>query len=353
MIDARSHRLARVCRSAYSAELQGTEEAADVGIFCRGLFANFLSYPMNQRRALDAICAIPLALVTDAKDVYDKGTSDTPTYGAQKSLAFTVAWLRDVLAQPNTMLKWTATENMFVDCDTKDMDRDHMHRILKSGRWSVVYNQDFVKQKTSKRSTKAAAGALQMSLSGEPLGEKSPIFPFLAQLSASPGWHHRQGVVINVARNARSFRTPTARFNSKDYPLRTTYGRFDMPDGRSQWRLLEEFERYEDVQNPHALLSCAAAILISVFRSSLAKEEYDQLKNPAIAKEHSPEHSLHLPLPFCINAHFRPYAKYATQWLREKACCVNCLREFTSMIKDVTDESHQNEAEPLLLAHES
>ena len=50
------------------------------------------------------------------------------------------------------MLKWTATENMCVDCDMEDMYRDHMHRILKSGRWSVVYNQDFVKQKTSKRS---------------------------------------------------------------------------------------------------------------------------------------------------------------------------------------------------------
>lgn len=139
-------------RSTYSAEFQGTEEAADVGIFCRGLFASFLGYPMNQRRALDAICAIPLALETDAKDAYETGTSDTPTYGAQKSLAFTVAWLRLVLAQPNTMLKWTATENMFVDCDTEDMYRDHMHRILKCKRWSVVYNQDFVKQKTSKRS---------------------------------------------------------------------------------------------------------------------------------------------------------------------------------------------------------
>ena len=81
-------------RSTYSAEFQGTEEAADVGIFCRGLFASFLGYPMNQPRALDAICAIPLALETDAKDAYETGTSDTPTYGAQKSLAFTVAWLR-------------------------------------------------------------------------------------------------------------------------------------------------------------------------------------------------------------------------------------------------------------------
>ena len=51
VIDARSHRLPRACRSTYSAELQGTEEAADVGLFCLGLFANSLGYPMNQRRA--------------------------------------------------------------------------------------------------------------------------------------------------------------------------------------------------------------------------------------------------------------------------------------------------------------
>ena len=59
VIDARSHRAPRVCRSTYSAELQGTEEAANIVVFCRGLFANFLCYPMNQRRALHAIGAIP------------------------------------------------------------------------------------------------------------------------------------------------------------------------------------------------------------------------------------------------------------------------------------------------------
>jgi len=119
------------------------------------------------------------------------------------------------------------------------------------------------------------------------LGEKSPIFPYLAQLSASRGWHHRQGVVINVAKIAKSFRTPTARFDPKEYPLRTTYGRFDTPEGRSQWRVLGEAEKYEDAQNPHALRSCAAAVLMSVFRSSLATKEENPLKNHAIAKEHS------------------------------------------------------------------
>lgn len=235
VIDARSHRLPRVCRSTYASELQGAEEAFDVGIFCRGIFAGFLGYPMDQRRALDAICAIPLAVVTDAKDVFDKGTSDTPTYGSQKSLAFTVAWVRSVLGQPNTMLKWTATENMFVDCNTKDMDRDHVIKILDSGKWCVVYNQDYVKQKTNKRAggvvAAASASAGAVSLSGEPLGEKSPIFAFLTQLSLSPGWHHREGVVINVAKGAKSYRTPAARFDPKNFPYRTTYGRFDGPNG--------------------------------------------------------------------------------------------------------------------------
>ena len=285
VLDARSHRLPRVCRSTYSAELQGAEEAFDAGIFCRGLFANFLGYPMHQRRALDAICAIPLAVVTDAKDVYDKGCSDTPTYGAQKSLAFTVAWIRGVLSQPNTMLRWTATENMFVDCNTKDMCREHVHKILNSGRWSVVYNQDFVKQETGKRSSAGnSIDAAKVGLCGDPLKESSPVFPYLTQLSSSPGWHHREGLVINVAKQAKSLRTPTARFDPKDFPLRTSYGRFDLADGKSEWRILEESVRFEELPKPQALLTCTAAVLISVFRSLATKEE-DSLRNAVLGKE--------------------------------------------------------------------
>ena len=73
---------------------------------------------------------IPLAVVTDSKDCYDNGCSDTPSHGSQKSLCFSVAWLRSQLAKENTMLKWTNTENMFVDCGTKEMSSEHVHRIL-------------------------------------------------------------------------------------------------------------------------------------------------------------------------------------------------------------------------------
>ena len=38
---------------------------------------------------------------TDAKDTFGITNSDTPSYGAQKSLAFTIAWLRGMVAKAN------------------------------------------------------------------------------------------------------------------------------------------------------------------------------------------------------------------------------------------------------------
>ncbi|CAL1128158.1 unnamed protein product [Cladocopium goreaui] len=273
VLDARSHRLPRVCRSTYGAELLGTEEAFDVGCFCRGWWAMLQGLPIEHKRAEEVMDCIPLAVVTDARDVYDKGSSDTPSYGSQKSLAFTVAWIRGVLSKPNTMLKWTSTENLFVDCGTKDMSTEHVHKILSSCRWSVTFNQEFVKQKQKTKPKKLAGGSCESLLVGSALGENSPIYPYLAQLSASPGWHQREGVLINVARHAKSFRTPGARVDPKKFPLRTTYARIDHPDGKSDWRILEEGTEYGILPNPHALLGTIAGILVTVYRSQATNKE--------------------------------------------------------------------------------
>lgn len=78
-------------------------------------------------------------VVTDAEDVHDRVGSDTSTYGNQKALAFTVAWIRQTLRQPRTGLRWTSTENLFVDSGTKDMSSQHMEDVLLRGSWSVKY----------------------------------------------------------------------------------------------------------------------------------------------------------------------------------------------------------------------
>lgn len=87
-LDPRSHRLPRVCRSTYAAELLGTEEGFDVGQL------HSMGYPLLGRNVDASADSVGLTVVTDAKDVCDEGSSDTPSYGSQKSLAFTVAWIR-------------------------------------------------------------------------------------------------------------------------------------------------------------------------------------------------------------------------------------------------------------------
>ena len=153
ILDARSHRVPRVCRSTYAAETLGCEEAFDVGILCRGFLGAARGLNFLGRAALVSLNMVDLTVVVDAKDVHDKGNSDTSTYGAQKSMAFTVAWLRSQLRQPRTCLRWTSTENMWVDGGTKIMDLTHMRRTMQSGRWSVSYSPQFVKQvyKASKK----------------------------------------------------------------------------------------------------------------------------------------------------------------------------------------------------------
>ena len=140
VLDARSWRIPRVCRSSYSAELLGTEAAFDIGQLCRGMLASARGLSLHGRDVDTSINMIPMTVVVDAKDVHDKANSDTSSYGSQKSLAFTVSWLRSVLRRPRTVLKWTSTSNMWCDANTKDMDLTHLRSILSSGRWCVTYS---------------------------------------------------------------------------------------------------------------------------------------------------------------------------------------------------------------------
>ena len=264
ILDARSHRLSRVCRSTFAAELYSTEEAFDVGMYCRGVLTESRGHSLGSK-VVDAVLeTVPLVVVTDAKDVYDKNTSDTPSYGSQKSLAFTVAWLRNLLRREGTKLKWTSTENTWVDGGTKDMNLDHMHKIIQSCRWSLTYSPSFVKQPS-----KAKAKPIKPSLAvvGTPIGSDDAVFTHLLRLGSEPGWHLRGGVAIHVAKGAKSFRLPQPRFDPEEYPLRSSFGRFDGSNGQSEWRRLEDHVSYQDLPNKQALIGDHVPVLVTFFHA--------------------------------------------------------------------------------------
>ena len=285
VLDARSHRLARVCRSTYAAELMGTEETFDVGQYCRGCLAEARGYPMGQQFNEASVDAIPLTVVVDAKDVFDKCLSDTPSFGSQKSLAFTVSWLRSTLRRPNTALRWTATQNMLIDALTKDMDVDHLCDVLQKGRWCMKFNAEFVKQTAKAKKVKVKTERNDIVI-GQELCHGDPVLSRLINLSDVPGWHTQGEIAIHVARDARSFRTPQPRFDPKVYSIRSTYGRFDHDDGTSTWRELDKNVRYAQAPGgSHKLIGRVANVLVTFFR----------MPSHCNKKEESPEneHDLH------------------------------------------------------------
>ena len=211
--------------------------------------------------------SVPLMVVVDAKDVHDKGSSDTSSFGSQKSLVFSVAWIRAQLRRPNTCLKSTATENMFADAGTKHMDLSHLRSILKSNQWSVTYSPAFVKQATKgkKPSAAPATASSTTSLPGDPVDGRDPFMGFLLKLGESTGWHHRDGMGVNVAFDAKSFRTPEPRFSSKAFPLRSTFARYGTEQGEYVWRTLERNVSYTEEANQHQLLLAPAPVLVTCF----------------------------------------------------------------------------------------
>ena len=156
ILDARSHRLNRVCRSTFAAEILGIEEAMDAGQYCRGVLRRAFGHPLDRKPCDLSTNSVAMTVVTDAKDAYDKPRSETPSYGSQKSLAFSISWIRSMLGRSNTAIRWTATENMLVDCGTTELDPSHLHKILNDCRWCVQFSAQYVKQ-TSKGKPKAAA----------------------------------------------------------------------------------------------------------------------------------------------------------------------------------------------------
>ena len=155
----------------------------DTAQLCRGFLASLCGKSLHGRNVDTAINSIAMTAVVDAKDVHDKGNSDTPSYGSQKSLAFTIAWLRSVLRRPNSCLKWTATSNMWVDALTKDMDLQHLRKILLSGSWSISYSPEFLKQvgKAKQLKPSSSTACADAELPGTRLSAEDPILPHFVE----------------------------------------------------------------------------------------------------------------------------------------------------------------------------
>ena len=180
----------------HSAETIGVEEGFDAAQLCRGFVAELRDLLKGTAADYVQSCQVPLVGVTDAKDSYDRLSTDTG-FGSQKSLCFTIAALRQLLRRPNTCFRWTATTNMWVDVGTKAMDTTQLRGVLSRGEWSIEYSPEFIKQ-TAKR-LKGVSELANQDMPGRAfLAEEHDLLQFCMKLGSEPGWHFVDGVGVHV-----------------------------------------------------------------------------------------------------------------------------------------------------------
>jgi len=275
VLDFRSHKLQRVARSSYAAETLGCEEALDNSELCRALLAEVRGVDVLKLGGDLAVCSVPELLVTDAKDTHDRVTKETG-YGAQKSLVLTLAGLRQSLKKPNTALRWTDTSNMFVDGGTKEMLTDHLRTVLTQGRWSVQYDPEYVKAKGGKKK-KPAEKIPPGELPGrEVRPDDADLMKFIEHFSLHPGWHRVREVGVQVAVDAKSYRSPLPRLKLEEFPYRTTVGLFQESTNEVTWRILEEDEDLRDLSRLTDPLPVRAARLVTLYRPAVQATKEDK-----------------------------------------------------------------------------
>jgi hypothetical protein len=143
------------------------------------------------------------------------------------------------------------------------MDSSHLRKVIQSGEWCVKYHSSFVKQNNK---TQKSGALVDKILVGRPVTIDDHLLGRLERFAERPGWHTEDGVVIHVARSAKSLRTPRPRHDPKSYPLRSSYARFDLSNGDSEWRQLDDRISYMDLPQRTALIGQTAAVLVTFFR---------------------------------------------------------------------------------------
>ena len=96
-------------------------------------------------------------IVTDARDVYGKLSTEKGGLPQQKSLRLEFATIREWLVNSGAFILWNADANMIMNGLTKDHkeSRQHLVRALQNGEWSVQRDATLVRKKSASQSKRA------------------------------------------------------------------------------------------------------------------------------------------------------------------------------------------------------
>ena len=146
--------ITRVCRSSMAADTQGLGLQVDSLQFYADLLSDILGEmaPFSKNLHLKQnVVEWPKMIVTDARDVYDRLSTENGGLPQKKALTVEIATIREWLFNSGALIRWTADENMIMNGLTEDHreSRQHLVRVLQNGEWSVQRDVTLVREKTT------------------------------------------------------------------------------------------------------------------------------------------------------------------------------------------------------------
>ena len=143
----------RVCRSSMAAETRGLDSMQFDGDLLSDILGESAPSSKHVHLKQNAI-EWPRTIVTDARDVYDKISTEKGGHPQQIALILEIATIREWLVNSGALIRWTADENMIMNGLTKDHkeSRQHLVRVLQNGEWNVQRDATLVREKSASQS---------------------------------------------------------------------------------------------------------------------------------------------------------------------------------------------------------
>ena len=152
LLDWRSHRIKRLCRSTLAAETMAMDAAVGSGLYCRELMDEILIkdyIPTTSGRLPSTF--MPMVAVTDCRSLYDLLVKDNPMSMTQeKRLAIDIGGLKEAATEfdpeqehLSEVFRWVPTESQLADHLTKSKPAHLLRTLLDHGWISLQRIEDF------------------------------------------------------------------------------------------------------------------------------------------------------------------------------------------------------------------
>ena len=148
IIEWKSWKLSRTCRSSLSAESQAMADAVDILNFIRLFFADCLHPTGIDLRQPDKILQMcpESSAITDCKSLYDAlEKSESLGLGlSEKRTSIEVTATRQHMRATGIKTRWVNSDRQLADVLTKPTaPAAAIQRLQQTGRWKIVWDADF------------------------------------------------------------------------------------------------------------------------------------------------------------------------------------------------------------------